>query len=140
MFQIIDLSAPSTLLLFPCKLFFISIIVSFIYDWIFCILVKPSLSSLSILITSILNSAFDRLLISISFSSFSGVLICSFTWAMFISSFGQPPCVCFYVLGRAALTLCRGSVAKCSRCSVGSRGTASPITQARYLRCALHVG
>ena len=41
-------------------------------------------SSLSILITSVLNSASDRLLISILFSSFSGALFCYFIWSMFL--------------------------------------------------------
>ena len=67
-----------------CKLFFISISVSFISDWIFFYAAEASLNSLSILITSVLNSASDRLLISISLTSFSGVLICSFIWAMFL--------------------------------------------------------
>ena len=64
-----------------------------------------------LLITSVLTSASDRLLMSMLSSSFSGVLICSFIWAMFLfSSFWQPPCVCVYVLGRAAMTLCLGSM------------------------------
>ena len=96
--------------------------------------VEVLLSSLSILITNVLNAASEKLLISISFSSFSGV------WSDL--SFGhvafwQLPCVCFYVLGRAALTPCLGSVAYYSRCLVG---TASPITQAGYSRYALYVG
>ena len=40
--------------------------------------------SVSILITSVLNSASDRLTISSSLSSFSGVLICSYIWALFL--------------------------------------------------------
>ena len=47
-------------------------------------LVRFSLSSFNILIASILNSASDRLLVSILFSSFPGVLIYSFMWAMFL--------------------------------------------------------
>ena len=86
--------ASSTLLLFPCYLFFISISVPFVSDWIFFMLVRSSLSSLSILITSVLKSASDRLLISISFCSFSGVLFCSFTWAMFLY-FGSLPVFVF---------------------------------------------
>ena len=70
------------------------------------------MSSLSILITSVLNSASDRLVISISFSSFPGVLLCSFIGPyFFVSLIRQPPCVCFCVLGRAALTPCLSSVA-----------------------------
>ena len=49
----------------------------------FFMLLRSSLSSLIILITSVLNSAYNRLLFSI-FNSFSGVLVCSFIWAMFI--------------------------------------------------------
>ena len=70
------------------------------------------LCHLSILITSVLNSASDRLLISIflvPFLEFWPVL--SFGSCFFVSSFWQPPCGCFYVLGRAALTLCLGGVA-----------------------------
>ena len=44
----------------------------------FFMLLRSSLSSLSIFITSILNSASHRWFISILFSSLSGVLICSF--------------------------------------------------------------
>ena len=65
---------------------FISINESFISDWIFFMLLRSPLSSLGILITSVLNSASDRLLISTLFSSFSRVLICFFVWAMFLFS------------------------------------------------------
>ena len=51
-------------------LFFISVSVSFISDLLFFQAVRSSLSSLSILITSVLNSASDRLLISISLALF----------------------------------------------------------------------
>ena len=47
-------------------------------------LMRSSLRFLSILITSVLNSASDRLLISILLSSFFGVLICYFIWTMFL--------------------------------------------------------
>ena len=104
--SLIWFSASSTLLLFPCKLFFISISVSFVSDWIFFMILRSSLSYLSILITSVLNSASNRLLSSISFSSFSGVWILpSCGPYFFVSSFWQPPCVCFYILGRATLTV-----------------------------------
>nr|KAF6416284.1 hypothetical protein HJG59_009535 [Molossus molossus] len=97
--------ALSTLLLNLCKLFFISVNASFISDcasiisdcasiisdWSFFMLLRPSLSSLrfspsslSILISSIWNSASVRLLISISLSSFLGVLFCSFIWDLFL--------------------------------------------------------
>ena len=61
--------------------------------------------------TSVVNSAPDRLLISTLFSSSSGVLFCSFIWTMILCSFWQPPGVSFYVLGRAALTSCLSNVA-----------------------------
>ena len=49
-----------------------------ISDGTFSMLLRSSLNPLSILITSVLNYARNRLLVSILFSSFSGVLICSF--------------------------------------------------------------
>ena len=45
--SLIWFSASSTLLLFLCKLFFISTSVSFVSDWIFFMLLKSSLSSLT---------------------------------------------------------------------------------------------
>ena len=60
-------------------------------------LLKFSLSSLSILITSVLNSASDRLFIYILFSSFSGVLICSFIWAMFLYLFILAASLCLFL-------------------------------------------
>ena len=82
----------------PGQLFFISITESFMSDWIFFHGAEVLTKSLSILVTGVLNSAPERLLISISFSSFSRVLICSFIWVTFVSTFWQPPCVCFYVI------------------------------------------
>ena len=70
--------------LIPCKLFFISISMSFVSAWVFFILLRHLLSSLCILITNVLNRTSDQWLISILFSSFLGVLICSFIWAMFL--------------------------------------------------------
>ena len=72
------------------------------------------------IITTVLNSASDRLLISILFSSFSGP-------CFFVSSFWQLPYVCLCVLGQALMTPCLGSVAQYSRSPIGSSGTASPI-------------
>ena len=66
------------------KLLFISISISFISDWIFSVLLRFSPRFFTILIKSVLNSASDRLHISILFSSFSGFLICSFNWALFL--------------------------------------------------------
>ena len=67
--QIMDLiSFPS--LFVPC-------IFSFIF-WPY------SANSVSILITRVLNCVFDRLAISSSLSSIFGVLICSFSWVVFL--------------------------------------------------------
>ena len=66
-------------------------------------LLKSSLSSLSILITSVLNPASDRLLISVLFISFPGVLsVVSLRPYFFVSSIWQPSSVYFYALGRAS--------------------------------------
>ena len=75
-------------------------------------LLRSFLSSLSILIISVLFSASRRLLVSIFlviFLEFSSVL--SLEPCFFVSSFRQPPCVCFYVLGRAATAPRPGRVA-----------------------------
>ena len=68
-------------LLVPCVFFFISLRIAFTY---FFILGPYSIISVSILITSVLNSASDRLAISLSLSYFSGTLTCSFIWAIFL--------------------------------------------------------
>ena len=92
-----DFSASSTPLLFPCKYFFISLSVTFVYAWVFFMLLKYPMSSLSILITCVFNSASDRLslLCLILFLEFCSVL--SFGPYFLVSLFWQPPCVCFYV-------------------------------------------
>ena len=71
MFQIVD-SNPGFLpfTVVPCTFFFISLSVTFISSFM---LLPYSVGSLGILITSVLNSASDRLVISVLFSSFSGV-------------------------------------------------------------------
>ena len=51
----------------------------FLLDLFYAVEVLPKF-----LITSVVNSASDKWLISILFSSFSGVLICSIIWAMFL--------------------------------------------------------
>ena len=112
--------ASSTLLLFPCKLFFISISVSFVSDWVFFLHLRSSLGSLSVLIYPIFltlhlidyQSPFHLAL----FLEFWSTL--SFGPCFFVSSFWQPPRVYFYVLGSAALTPCLDSVASCSTCPV----------------------
>ena len=49
------------------------------------------------LITSVLNSASDRLVISISFSSFSGVLFCFFIWAIFLCLLYLAASLCLFL-------------------------------------------
>ena len=72
-------------------------------------LLTYSMSALSILITSVLNFVSDRLVISISFNSFLKFCsVLSIGPYFFVSSIWQPPCVCFCILGRAALTPCLG--------------------------------
>ncbi|KAF6119831.1 hypothetical protein HJG60_010217 [Phyllostomus discolor] len=98
--KMLILYSPSSIpLLIPCKLFFTSVSVFFISDSSFFMvfisvfmLLKFSLSSstlppssLSILISSVLNSASGTLLVSIC--SFSGVLVCSFIWDICLSFF-----------------------------------------------------
>ena len=75
----VPVSFPS--LLVPCILCFISLWVAFISSFILWL---SSINSVCILITSVLNSASDRLSISSSLSSFSGVLISSYIWAIFL--------------------------------------------------------
>ena len=90
-------------------------------------LLPYSVSSLNILITSVLNSASDRLVISVSFSIFfSGVLFYSFIWAIFICLLNLAVSLfCFCVLGRTAVTPCLSSVAYCRKgnCSPGWCGS-----------------
>ena len=68
-------------LLVPCIFSFISLSIAFTFSSSF----QPYLTiSVSFLITSVLNSASDRLAISSLLSYiFSGALICSFIWAIF---------------------------------------------------------
>ena len=72
-------SFPS--LLVPCIFCFISL-------WVACIcsfILQPhSLSSASILMTSVSYPVSHRLAVSSLLGSFSGVLICSFIWAIFL--------------------------------------------------------
>ena len=102
---------------------------------------RSSLSSLSILTNNVLNTASNRFLISISFSFFSWSfdLFFSFGPCCLVSSFWQPPCVCFYVLGGAAMSpgLCR--VALCSRCLTGLSGAVYLVNWSRCSRCVPYV-
>ena len=70
------------------------------------------LSALSILITSVLKSISSRWLVSfclVLFLEFHSFLL--FGTCFFVSSFWQASCVCFYVLGRAAVFPSLGRVA-----------------------------
>ena len=112
------------LLLIPSNVFFITVIIVFISDWTFQKVFSTSslkfsvslsilpLSSLSILIISVSNSASDRLLFYILFYfvflEFCSVL--SFGTCFFVCSFWLTSHVCFYV-GRSAMTLSLGRVA-----------------------------
>ena len=82
------------------------------------------------------NLCLIDLLISILCSSFSGFRsVILFGPCFFVTSFWQPPCVCFFALRRAATSPRLGRVAWCSKCTVRYSGTASPITQAGYSWC-----
>nr|KAF6435824.1 hypothetical protein HJG63_012547 [Rousettus aegyptiacus] len=137
--SIIQSSSSSTLLVLSmCSssqiLYSSFLIVSFLYFpfqfYVFYLFLKFSLSSstlplssLSTLITSILNSASGRLLISILFSSFPELcFVLSFRSYFLSSHFGCLP-VCFYVLGRAPKSPSLRRVGLCSRCPVGPSGT-----------------
>ena len=77
----VPVSFPS--LLVPCTFSFVSLSIGFIFSSTFQ---TDSTNSVSFLITSVLNCASDRLAISSLLSCiFSGALICSFTWAIFLS-------------------------------------------------------
>ena len=85
MFQIIDLILGfnhSSYFPVNCSLF--QLVYPLFLTRPFLVLLRSSLNSLSILITSVLNSASDRLLFSTLFSYFPGVLFYSFTWAMLL--------------------------------------------------------
>ena len=109
MFQIIDLN-PSSFpsLLVPCGFFFISLSRACISS----LMLSPySVSSLSILITSVLNSASDSWLSPFCLVLFLGFCsVLSFGPYFFASSIWLPLCVCFSVLHRAALTPCLSRV------------------------------
>ena len=89
-------------LMIPCRFFFISLNAAFISSFM---LLLYSMSSLSNLITSVLNSASIDCL-----SPFHVVL--AFGPYFFVSSIWQPLCVCFCVLGRAALARCLSAPVK----------------------------
>ena len=78
------------LLLIPCKLFFISVSVSFISDhsflWFPCpfYTVEVVIKLIEHPYNQCLNSLSSRSLVPILFSSFSGVSFCSLTWDMLL--------------------------------------------------------
>ena len=91
------------------------------------------LSLLSIFIASILSSASGRLLVSIFCSFFSGILFCCFIWEIFLWLLILAASLyLFCVLDRAAMSVGLDRVAWCSRCPVGSSGTASAFTLAGH--------
>ena len=111
--SLIWFSALTTLLLFACKLFFVSVIVSFDSDWMFFyaaeVLTKfpehPHNQCFELCIYDCLSP-----FCLVFFLEFWSILL--FGPCFFVSSFWQPPCVCFYVLGRAAVAPSLGIMAK----------------------------
>ena len=99
-------------------------------------LLKYPVSSWSILITSVLNWASDRLAISLSLgSTFSGALICSFIWAFFWSLHA-----CYTVRG-GALGVHQVAELWCCMWERGSRGnnaTCSGLRQFSVTSPATH--
>ena len=106
MFQLVDLN-PS---FFLFSVGFLWVIVYFTYYFIFLL---HSMTSLSILITSVLNSASDRLAISNLLSSFLWGFV-QFNHFSLSPQFSSLP-VCFCVLGRAAFTPCLSNTALCQK-------------------------
>ena len=110
---LISILASSPPLMIPCRFFFISLNAAFISSFM---LLLYSMSSLSNLITSVLNSASHGWLYPFCLVLFLGFYsVLSFGPYFFVSSIWQPPCVCFCVLGRAALTSCLSKVAYCRK-------------------------
>ena len=93
LFQILESQFPSLHCCFPVYFFFISLCIAFTSS---SILHLYSVISVSTLITSGLNSAFDRLAIS-SLSSFSGV----FDVFFHLGHISLSQCSCYIVRGRA---------------------------------------
>ena len=103
----IPASFPS--LLVPCRFFFISLC-----NFHFFLYFLPySMSSLSILITSVLNSASDRLAVSILLNSFAGLLFCSLIWAIFLHLFILAASLCLCLCIRYS---CFDSLSWCTLC------------------------
>ena len=76
---------------FPVDFYLFHIMQPSLLPGSFFMLLKYLVSSWSILITSVLNCAYDRLAMSLLLSCiFSGALICSFIWAIFFFCLGVP--------------------------------------------------
>ena len=90
-----------------------------------------------------LSSFSGRLFTSILFSYFSRFcLVLSFGTNSFVSSFWLTLRVCFYVLGRSAVSPRLEGVALCRRCPVGSSCAIPPGYQSQVLQgvpCGLYV-
>ena len=88
-------------LVVPCRFFFISLKATFTSAWIFFMwllfLLSYPIISLSIQITSVLNSVSDRWLISISFSSFPGVLFYYFISSIFPCLLNLAASLCLFL-------------------------------------------
>ena len=101
-------------LLVPCRFFFISLSVTFISSWVFFILLQWFLwASWSPVFSYLSLIGWLSLFHLVLFLGFCSVI--SFGSYFFVFSFWQPPCICFCVLGGAALNLCLRSMAYCRR-------------------------
>ena len=116
---------------------------SFLTGHVIFFMVSMSFSMLlHILITITMTSISYKLHCAISFGPFfleiSPVL--SYGACFFVAPFWLPLCVCFYVLGRSAMTPSLCAIALCSRCPVGSSDSVSLITWAGCSRNVCCVG
>ena len=97
MFQIIDLSPGFLLFTVGSLWIFLSLSVAFVSSLMFLLY---SMISLSILISSGLNSTSDHLALSVLLSSFSEVLLCSFIWARFFCLLNLAASLCLFLCVR----------------------------------------
>lgn len=98
------------------------------------------LSSVSSFMSIYLNSLSGRLLLSIQFSSFPGILSCSFVWKVFLCLLILPLYVCFYVLDIPATSPDLERMALFRRWLVGSSDAVPPGYQSRCSRGVSCVG
>nr|KAF6405030.1 hypothetical protein HJG63_009352 [Rousettus aegyptiacus] len=106
-------------------------------------LLKFSLSFLSILISSVLNSISDRLLVSVTLRVFffSGYFSCGFlslvlfVWNMFLCFLILAASLCFYVLSRSPISLSLHQVTLCSRCPSGTVSLITYTMSSRSVSC-----